>query len=154
MPIGTDGHVSIAVSGRSNVVADVFGYYRNGTGGSEFTSLSPTRLLDTRTATGVRTKTLIPANHTIALQITGKAGIPAGVKAVVLNVTVTRPTASGFLTAWADGAPMPGVSNLNWNRGATIPNQVIVPVGADGKVDLHVAGSAAAVVADVFGYYS
>lgn len=95
---------------------------------------------------------MIPAGHTIALQVAGKAGVPAGVTAVVLNVTVTQTAGSGFLTTYADGTAMPGVSSLNWTTGATVPNQIVAPVGADGKVDLHVSG-ATAVIGDVFGYF-
>jgi hypothetical protein len=71
---------------------------------------------------------------------------------VVLNVTVVGATYGGYLTAWANGATRPGSSNLNWANGNAIPNQVIVPVGSDGKVDLYVSGTTH-VIADVFGYY-
>lgn len=151
-PVSASGQVSIMVHGTSQVIADVVGYYSPGTGGASFTSVAPSRLLDTRSAIGVGTKSLIPAGHTIALQVIGEGDVPAGAKAVVLNVTVTQTSGSGNLTAWADGNPMPGVSNLNWGRGATVPNQIIAPIGADGKVDLHVT-STTAVIADVFGYF-
>jgi len=135
------------------VVADVFGYFTADTTGAEFTNVTPTRLLDTRSAVGIGTRTPIPAGHTVVLQVTGKAGIPAGVKAVVLNVTVTDTVGNGYLTAWADGAAMPTTSNLDWlGAKATVPNQVIVPVSASGAVDLYVGGTSQ-VIADVFGYY-
>jgi hypothetical protein len=158
VPIGALGHVDIQVHGTSHVVADVFGYFTaagNSTAGNpagRFSTTTPTRLLDTRSAVGVTTRTLVPAGSTIALQVVGRAGIPQGVTAVVLNVTVTGPTGSGFLSSGADGAGVPTTSNLNWVKGETISNQVIVTVGADGQVDLHVSGTTA-VVADVFGYF-
>ncbi len=152
VPVSASGQVSIMVHGTSQVVADVLGYYSPGVGGARFTSVAPSRLLDTRSAIGVGTKSLIPAGHTIALQVTGQGDVPAGVTAVVLNITVTQTGGDGNLTAWADGNPMPGVSNLNWAKGATVPNQVIAPIGADGMVDLHVT-STTAVIADVFGYF-
>jgi hypothetical protein len=71
---------------------------------------------------------------------------------VVLNVTATGNTSSGVLQAWADGTPRPSTSNLNWAPGQTIANQVVVPVSADGKVDLYVTGTTH-VIADIFGYY-
>ena len=152
VPLGSDGNVSIKVNGTSQAIADVFGYFTADTTGSKFTAVAPTRLLDTRNAIGISTKTLIPNGSTIALQVTGKAGIPAGIKAVVLNVTVTQTIGAGVLTAWADGQAMPTASNLNWAKAQTIPNEIVVPVGTDGKVDLHVVGSTA-VIADVAGYY-
>ena len=45
---------------------------------------------------------------------------PAGVTAVVMNVTVDRPTASGFITAWPSGEPRPLVSSLNFLPGQTV----------------------------------
>jgi hypothetical protein len=152
VPVGTDGNVSIKVAGTAHVIADVFGYFTAGTTGSSFTSAGPTRLLDTRSANGVSTTTPVTGGTYVPLQITGRYGIPSGIKAVVLNVTVVGATYGGYLTAWADGATRPGSSNLNWANGNAIPNQVIVPVGSDGKVDLYVSGTTH-VIADVFGYY-
>jgi hypothetical protein len=73
---------------------------------------------------------------------------------VVLNVTVTGPQRSGVVTAFAGGAVKPLASNLNFVAGQTVPNLVVVPVGADGTVSLA-NGSAGTVqlVADVSGYH-
>jgi hypothetical protein len=87
--------------------------------------------------------------------VTGVAGVPAsGVSAVVLNVTATEPTAGGFITAYASGTALPLASNLNFLAGQTVPNLVVAPVGADGKVILH-NGSPGQVqlIADIAGYY-
>ncbi|MFE9443799.1 protease pro-enzyme activation domain-containing protein [Streptomyces sp. NPDC006602] len=146
VPIGSDGNVSLYVHGTSHVIADVSGYFS--TSGSAFHTVTPLRLLDTRTTTA------LDAGKTLALQISGRDAIPStGVKAVVLTVTVTGTTGSGYLTAWADGGTRPTASNLNWVQGKTIANQVIVPVGSDGKVDFYVS-STTQVLADVAGYIS
>ena len=149
VPVGTDGNVSIKVNGTTDVVADVFGYFTTGMAGARFTSAGPARILDTRESGGP-----LAGGHTLALQVTGANGIPSGTTSVVLNLTVTGNSDAGFLEAWADGTTRPAAaSNVNWVAGQTIPNQVIVPVGADGKVDLYV-NSTTQVVADVFGYFS
>ncbi|MFF7983335.1 protease pro-enzyme activation domain-containing protein [Streptomyces sp. NPDC007901] len=146
VPIGSDGNVSIYVHGTSHVIADVSGYFS--TSGSAFHTVTPLRLLDTRQTTA------LGAGKTLALQISGRDAIPStGVKAVVLTVTVTGTTGSGYLTAWADGGSRPTASNLNWVQGKTIANQVIAPVGSDGKVDLY-TNSTTNVIADVAGYIS
>jgi hypothetical protein len=76
------------------------------------------------------------------------------VSAVVLNVTVTQTTSSGYLTVSPSGAARPVVSNLNWSAGATIPNAVTVKVGSGGKIDLFQSGPGSAqVIVDVAGYY-
>ncbi|WP_104816312.1 hypothetical protein [Kitasatospora sp. MMS16-BH015] len=73
--------------------------------------------------------------------------------AVTLNVTVTRPQNSGFLTVFPTGSARPGVSNLNWTAGRTIPNQVVVKTGPGGKVSFHNGSYGTVdVVVDVFGY--
>ena len=104
---------------------------------------------------GVLTTTPVAAHGTVHLQVTGRGGVPAtGVSAVVLNVTVTAPTTSGFVTVYADGTALPGVSNLNFVKAQTVPNLVIAPVGANGKVALY-NGSVCTVhlIGDVSGYY-
>jgi hypothetical protein len=72
---------------------------------------------------------------------------------VVLNVTVTEPKATGYLTVWPDGQPRPNASNLNVTSGQTIPNLVAVRV-VNGKVDFF-NGSPGTVhiVADLAGYF-
>lgn len=146
VPIGSDGNVSIYVHGTSHVIADVSGYFS--TSGATFDTVTPLRLLDTRQTTA------LGSGKTLAVQISGRDAIPStGVKAVVLTVTVTGTTGSGYLAAWADGGSRPTASNLNWTKGKTIANQVIVPVGSDGKVDFYTS-STTNVLADVAGYIS
>ncbi|NUS15079.1 MAG: hypothetical protein HOY69_27405 [Streptomyces sp.] len=155
VPLGTDGSLSVLVHGTTHVVADVFGYFDPGSSGADFTAVRPARLLDTRHAIGVATTTPLPSGHSLALRVTGGAGgVPAGARAVLVNVTVTATTGAGVLTAWAGGSPRPATSNLNWTAAQqTVPNLVLVPVGVDGTVDLYV-NSTTHVVADLFGYYA
>ena len=129
------------------------------TAGSDYTAYGPTRVLDTRYGTG-GPKAPVKPNGEIQVRFAGNAGIPKGVAAVVLNVTVTEPTAAGFITVYADGdIPMPtseiNTSNVNFVKGQTVPNQVIARVGTDGVVDFlnHSAGSTDLVV-DVAGYFT
>ncbi len=114
-------------------------------------SLTPSRLLDSRSGLGFSG----PAGNgtVITLPVWGKGGVPQGASAVLMNLTVTQPTASGFLTAYASGGTVPGVSNANFTAGTTLANLSLVPVGADGAIALRttVAGSVH-VIADVQGY--
>ena len=101
---------------------------------------TPARLLDTRTGLGAA-KGAVTSGHTVSLQVAGKGGVPSsGVGAVALNVTVTGAQASGNVTVYADGTAKPATSNLNYVKGQTVPNLVLAPVGADGKVALSVSG--------------
>jgi uncharacterized delta-60 repeat protein len=119
-----------------------------------FVPLLPTRLLDTRTGNGAPKQT-VAARASLTLQVGGRGGVPAvGVEAVALNVTAVSPTRTGYLTVYPSGSARPTASNLNHQAGATTPNLVTVPVGADGKIVLY-NGSAGTLhlVADVAGYY-
>jgi hypothetical protein len=123
--------------------------------GADYTAMNPTRMLDTRKAIGVATTTPVPANSDVTLTVGGVDGIPTtGLAAVVMNVTVTKPTAGGYLTVYPHGAFTPNSSNLNFSAGQTVPNLVTTMV-TDGKVNFH-NGSAGTVhiVADVEGYYA
>ncbi|MER5636035.1 PKD domain-containing protein [Kitasatospora sp. NPDC002227] len=146
VPIGPDGTIEIFNKfGDTDVVVDISGYYSTHTaGGSRYTPLAPSRLLDTRKsgAIGPGGETVIPVHA------------PAGATAAVLNVTATGSDTGGYFTAYPSGTARPGTSNLNFGAGQTVANQVIVPIGADGTVKLYnFAGHAHAVV-DLFGWYS
>ncbi|MFB7614188.1 hypothetical protein, partial [Kitasatospora sp. NPDC056181] len=95
--------------------------------GTTFTSVSPDRLLDTRSAVGRAGTDKVPGRSTVAVQVTGRGNVPVGAKAAVLNVTATETDGPGHLIAWASGSPQPTSSNLNWTAsGVTTPNLVIV----------------------------
>ncbi|MFT3853931.1 MAG: hypothetical protein QM733_14490 [Ilumatobacteraceae bacterium] len=121
---------------------------------SDFVPLSPARVFDTRDGTGGNVVALT-GGVTTRLQLAGRGGVPAaGATAVVLNVTVDRPSAPGFLTLWPSGEARPTVSSLNFDPGDLITNMVTVKVGANGMVDLFNLQGAVPVVIDVVGYYT
>ncbi|MFE2129690.1 PKD domain-containing protein [Streptomyces amritsarensis] len=125
------------------------------TPGADFTPHTPTRLLDTRDGTG-GTADKVPGQGSVRVKVAGNASVPAGVTAVVLNVTVTETVDSGHITAWPGaGYDRPDTSNLNYTAGRSVPNLVIVPVGEDGHVELFNGGwSSVDLLADVTGYFT
>ncbi|MET9950747.1 hypothetical protein ABZ135_04255 [Streptomyces sp. NPDC006339] len=138
-------------AGTVDLLADVTGYFSGA--GAPFTSTVPTRLLDTRAGLGARAGEVGPGG-VVSIQVGGVHGVPAAdVKAVVLNVTVTGPTSDGFLRVHPHGRPLPGVSNLNFTKGETISNLVVVPV-VDGRVSFVNHSGATQVIADLNGYYA
>jgi len=54
----------------------------------------------------------------------------------VLNVTVTQPTADGFITVYPCEQPVPTASNVNHLAGQTVANAVVASVGPSGAVCL------------------
>jgi FlgD Ig-like domain len=153
--VGSNGMVDLFQSGpgTAQVIVDVAGYYLGGTpvAAGGFTSITPARILDTRSTGGAFT-----AGETRDLTILGAGTVPASnVSAVVLNVTVTETSNGGYLTVFPSGTTRPLASNLNWSAGLTIPNLTTVKVGANGKVSLFQSGPGTAqVIVDVAGYYT
>jgi PQQ-like domain len=159
--LGTGGQVDIYnPAGSVNVIADVNGWFTDttpGGTGSSMTPMSPVRILDTRNGTGGFTVPVGP-NQSIALQVAGVGGVPSMAasippKAVVLNVTVTAPTTGSYLTVWPDAIARPVSSDLNFVQGATVPNLVVVQIGATGTVDFYNAAGSVNVIADVMGWF-
>lgn len=126
------------------------------TAGSDYTPFGPTRVLDTRSGVGAAKGEITPGSA-VRVKIGGSAGIPTGLTAVVVNITVTDATGNGFITAYADGGAKPTTSNVNYQKGQTVPNLAVVPVGGDGYIDVYNAGVSGAnidLVADVAGYFT
>ena len=154
--VGGDGQVSIFnAAGTTHVIADVAGWFPVG---SDYRTVSPARLMDTRptgtTIDGIFGATgALLSGTTRTLTVTGRAGVPSsGVGAVVLNLTVTGPTAGGFLTVFPTGAARPNTSNVNFGPGQTVANAVIAKVGTGGQVSIYNALGSTQVIADVAGW--
>lgn len=159
--IGTSGRISIynGSSSATHVIVDAQGYVASAASGTQglFESLVPARIFDTRPApSNVGGTTKLPPGQWVDVQVTGRGGVPAsGVAAASMNVTITEPEGNGYLTAYPTGVPRPTASNINFSRGETFPNRVIVPVGPDGKVRIFNGSSGSVhVVIDVGGWFS
>ena len=151
--VDSEGRISlVSNAGRPHVIGDVVGYYSDTLGGSRSTAVTPARLLDTRTGLGGTTGRL-PDGQAITLQVAGRGGVPVGARAAVLNVTAANPLGGGHVTVFPGGRAAPVASNLNFLRGTTVPNLVIVGLGADGTVQLRANTGAPHVLADVVGWY-
>jgi parallel beta-helix repeat protein len=122
--------------------------------------LQPARILDTRSGYATSDGKFagvgaLGAGVTLNVDALGRANIaPSGVKAVVLNITATNPTANGYITVWPAGAKQPLSSNLNFTPGQTIPNLVIAKVGSNGQIALFNSSGNTDLIADVMGYFT
>ncbi|MFI9327648.1 hypothetical protein ACIGZJ_08855 [Kitasatospora sp. NPDC052868] len=155
VPVGANGYVDLYNGGWAPVdlLADVAGYFTH-SAAAGYTAVGPTRLVDTRDGTGTA-QGKVNAVSTISTQVWGTAGVPSGAKAVALNVTVTNPQETGHLTVFPGSQPAPTASNVNFRTGQTVANSVIVPVGADGRIQIrNGAWAPTDVIVDVVGYYS
>jgi len=159
-PIGANGKVSIYNNlGEAHIVADVQGWYTKPgefSQRSTYVPLSPGRHLDTRTGagTGGRIARLGPG-ETMELVVNNMNGVPlSGADAIVFNVTAIDHTGpDSFLTVYPTGSARPLASNLNFVRGETVPNLVVVRVGANNHVSIYNNAGAVHVAADVQGFF-
>jgi hypothetical protein len=157
--VGTGGKVSFHNgAGSADLIVDVDGYFTDASGsGAPFTTLNPTRIVDTRYGTGGFYSPLGPA-ITMVVTVAGNGGVPSissstPPKAVVLNVTVEGATAASDLVVWPDGASLPVASDLNFVRGQTVPNLVIVKLSAAGKIDIRNDFGSTSVIVDIVGWF-
>jgi hypothetical protein len=153
-----------AGAGNVDFTADVMGYYEpETTAGATpgyYVPVAPTRLYDSRTASGQPGAGTTLTNGgsdkvTVAGAVTGVSNpVPATATAVVLNVAITNPTAFSFVYAYPTGQTAPFVANQNFTAGETLSAQVIVGVGTGGQVTIANHTGNVDVVVDVDGYYT
>jgi len=151
-----------AGAGSTHVIFDVVGWYGPGAAGGGLNAVTPARILDTRfgvAGANGRIGALAPQEQA-TIQVAGFGGVPSsGVSAVVINVTATGSTKSGWLTIWPGGT-IPSASNLNFPAGKTVPNLVVVGLDpGTGTVKVgNTSGSANAgfthVIFDVVGWFA
>ncbi len=160
--LGTTGSVSIFNAfGNADVVVDVSGWFSDGSdavAGGQFTGLVPARVLDTRTGVGGISGAVGPG-QSVLVSIAGQGGIPtmgSGLHptAVAFNLTATKPTAGGHLTAYPSGMALPVASDVNFAAGMTVPNLTVVKLGADGAIAVFNFAGRTDVVIDVVGWYN
>ena len=149
--VGSGGNVCIYTTADTHLLVDVSGWFPADT---DFRSLSPERLLDSRSGKGHTPAGIVPAGSVIELKVTqtGTSNIPADAGAVVLNVTVTGAQATGYVTVYPCGEARPTASNVNYNKGSTLANAVITKIGSGGKVCLYTYASSH-LIADVTGWF-
>lgn len=152
MVLGTGSGGRIAIRNYSaapvHLVVDVMGYFA---AGSELNPIAPVRVMDTRETLG---GAALGGGAVRLLQVTGIGAVPAaGVRAVVVNITVTNPTQQAYLTVWPAGSPVPTASVLNYTPGATIANAFVVGVDSNGRIALSNSFGTSDLLVDVLGWF-
>ncbi|MDG4761521.1 right-handed parallel beta-helix repeat-containing protein [Micromonospora sp. WMMD710] len=122
--------------------------------GARYVPVAPTRVLDTRARIGVPDIRPVAAFGRVELPVGTIAGVAQeDISAVVLNLTVTQPSASGFIRVDSTGA-FSSSSNLNFVSGETVPNQVTVPVVGGSLVFTNYSSGTVHLIADLQGFYA
>jgi hypothetical protein len=150
--IGANGSIALhAADAATDLTVDVMGSFAP-TGGGPVTTITPVRLVDSRTGLRVHGG-LLGVGELVTIPVRGEAGIPADATAVILNVTAGNTAGYGFFTVFPTAAAVPIASNVNFNApGQNVPNLVMVGVGGDGSISVKNGGAGADLIIDVFGY--
>jgi hypothetical protein len=151
-PVSVDGEICIYSSAMTNLIADAFGWFVQGSG---VTPVGPTRLVDTRAASPQGTISVkqkkYGATDELRLPLNGVAGLPNNdIGTVQLTVTATNPNTSGFITVYPCGT-LPLASNLNYTTGQTVAVSVTTQVSGDGEVCIYSSASTDVIV-DINGW--
>jgi hypothetical protein len=174
VPVSQSGFVTAYNNlGSADVIFDLEGLFKTPGSGPAglLRPLSPSRILDTRTATRTGACTPSPCatlgpHGRLDLQVagsTGSDGSPSGVPAsgaegVVLNVTATNPSGPvSYLSVFPSGQTTPdptSSSDLNFVASQTVPNRVMVPLGTAGQVGIYNNQGTVDVAVDVVGYFT
>ena len=110
-------------AGNVDVIVDVAGYYKAGTG-KLFHPLTPARILDSRPGAGNTGGFTTPWGPNVTRDVVGRRRRRAPyADSVVLNVTVAGADGASFLALYPKGGSPPTVSNLNSHRGRGHPQR-------------------------------
>ncbi len=121
---------------------------------AKFVPFGPSRIVDTRQPGQTAVEGAVADNTAVPIRIAGVGGVPTGVSAVVVNLTVVNTTGAGYVQAFPTGqAAIGSSSNLNVvAAGQILSSLVVVPVGDGGRISVYQQKRADLVI-DVFGYF-
>ena len=154
-PPGGPGFVDVRVEtslGTSSAGgADGFVYTASGA----YHPLSPARVADTRPGSGLPDSGAAPGpGGVLNVQVAGVGGVPAtGAAGVLVNLTVTDTTSSGYVSAFPAGVAVPSTSSIDFPAQATKANLVEVALGRGGQISVYNQAGTTQVVVDVEGWY-
>lgn len=155
-PVSGAGTICFFSNTPAHIIADINGYFPAGAG---YTPVAPKRVLDTRPGASPDALLNVPEQQIggvnelrVSMLSLPQSTTPAsGVGAVSLNVTVTNPAASGFLTVYPC-ANRALVSSVNFVAGQTVANAVIAPLSPGGEICLF-SNVGTDVIADINGWF-
>jgi alpha-tubulin suppressor-like RCC1 family protein len=134
--LSATGTVCVFALTTTDMLIDATGYLP---AGSSVTTMTAARLLDTRpgeaTIDGQYQGVGVISEGTILeIPIAGRAAVPADAAAVIANITVTEPSAPGFVSAFPCD-DVPNASTVNYTQaGQTVPNAAVVKLSPTGSL--------------------
>jgi hypothetical protein len=140
---------------RTDLIFDVTGYYRQGTGGLRFYPLDPRRIFDTRAGDA---PSLLAGSSRI-VDVVDAATVPDDVVAVATNVTVVGQTNAGYVsvTTLPTTTPTtPTTSTINFPLGDARANNTVNELDLAGRLRAIYkapSGSRTHFIVDLAGYF-
>ncbi|MCW2539075.1 MAG: hypothetical protein JWN95_800 [Frankiales bacterium] len=135
-------------------IVDVVGYFgpkeSAANPGLGYVALTPSRILDTRYGVGVPIGRL-GSGRAVTVHVAGHGGVPTGAKAVMVNLTATSVSGSGYLSAYT--GTFRNLATLNYLH-YTRANLAVVNLDAAGNFTLRNQNGLSNAVVDVLGYFS
>jgi PKD repeat protein len=122
--------------------------------GTNFYTVTPCRALDTR----LLAAPLIAGAAARVFPIAGTCGVPAGARAVAVNVTAVAPTSGGYVAVFPGDYTQPFVGSVSFAAGTTQADFAVLPLSSDGLGDLAAVASLSGtgqvdLLLDVSGYF-
>jgi hypothetical protein len=147
--VGLDsgGRICLRSSVATDALADVSAWFD---GSSPVVPLAPNRMVDTRDGVGFARRKL-NVGEVLTIPVRNRSGVDNDAGSVVANITAVGPDAVGFLTAYPCDQPVPGTSNVNFDRGRDVPNSVVTALAANGSFCLTTS-VATHVLVDLMGF--
>lgn len=100
----------------------------------DFYTLRPCRILDT-----FQDEALVSGKPARRLEVTGTCGIPAGARALALNIKAIRPASPGHLVLFPADRPQPSQPTLAFEEGRTEASFQILPLSGEPPGALAIA---------------
>ena len=124
---------------------------------TDFYTVSPCRVLDTRNANGPSGGPALGASGQRTFPITSRCGVPTTASSVVTNVTVSGPTGAGHLSIFPGNAFDLGTSVLNFNASQVRSGSATLRLSTDGTGTIGIRNNSTGsthVIVDVTGYFN
>jgi hypothetical protein len=159
--LGSGGTLSVTFVGSNSgqsaqAIFDVTGFFTPDTSGADYVPLTPARILDTRSGTGLSGSFASDSARTFT--VAGDGLVPTNATAITGNLTVTSQTSNGYLFIGPIATNNPTSSTLNFPRNDDRANGVDVALGAGGTLSITYvapsAGPTTQVILDVTGYFA
>ena len=136
----------------ANLIFDVTGYYRAGTGGLRFYPVDPRRIFDTRVGNPPSLQAGVPR----PVNVVGAGTIPSDVDAIASNVTITGQTQGGYVSITTSSTTTPTTSTINFPPGDIRANNTVNALDGAGRVWAIFkapSGARTHLIVDLAGYF-